>query len=40
VPGFAANCMIISLINIIVKQKDAKVLNRYEEVIGIIKNVK
>jgi len=37
VPGFITNCIVISLINIIVKQKDAKVLNGYEEVIGIIK---
>ncbi|UCF44608.1 MAG: sodium/proline symporter PutP [Planctomycetota bacterium] len=40
VPGFITNCIIISLINLIVKQKDAKVLDGFEEVIGIIKKVK
>ncbi|MHC4912951.1 MAG: sodium/proline symporter PutP [Planctomycetota bacterium] len=37
VPGFITNCIVISLINIIVKQKDMEVLNGYEEVIGIMK---
>jgi len=40
VPGFIGNCMVIFLINMIVKQKDAKILSGYEEVIGIIKKVK
>lgn len=40
VPGFITNCIVISLVNIIVRQKDAKVLNGYEEVIGIIRKIK
>ncbi len=40
VPGFVANCIVISFVNIIVRQKDAKVLNGYEEVIGTINKVK
>jgi sodium/proline symporter len=36
VPGFAANCLAIFLVNHFIKQKDKKVLKQYDEVIDII----
>ncbi len=40
VPGFTANCVTILLVNMIVSQKDEKVLKEYEEVVGIIRTGK
>ncbi|MHC4483488.1 MAG: sodium/proline symporter, partial [Planctomycetota bacterium] len=35
VPGFIANCLTIFLVNIIVRQKDEKLLREYEEVVRV-----
>ena len=40
VPGFTANCVTILLVNMIVSQKDEKVLKEYEEVVGVIRTGK
>jgi len=40
VPGFIANCLTILLVNMIVAQKDQRVLNQYREVVGAIKTRK
>mgnify|MGYP001146457360 CR=1 FL=1 len=38
VPGFAANCLMIFLLNLITGQKDERVLQEFDEVINIIHN--
>ncbi len=37
VPGFAANCLTILLVNLLVRQKDESVLHEFDEVIDEIK---
>ncbi len=37
VPGFIANCLMILVVNMIIEQKDEKVLKEYEEVITLVK---
>jgi sodium/proline symporter len=37
VPGFIANCLMILVVNMIIGQKDEKVLKEYEEVITLVK---
>ena len=37
VPGFIANCLTILFVNVVVGQKDGKVLKEYEEVIAVVK---
>jgi len=36
VPGFIANCLTIFLVNMILGQKDEKVLSKFEEVVEIV----
>jgi sodium/proline symporter len=40
VPGFIANCLTILLVNMIVAQKDQRVLNQYQQVLARIKTRK
>ena len=38
VPGFAANCLTILLINLVIGQKDESVLKEFDEVVNVIKS--
>ncbi|MHC4720342.1 MAG: hypothetical protein ACYSYT_07690, partial [Planctomycetota bacterium] len=40
VPGFIANCLTILLVNMIVPQKDQRVLNQYHQVVARMKTRK
>lgn len=40
VPGFAVNCLVILLANLIVKQKDETILGEFDEMAGIVKNTR
>jgi len=38
VPGFAANCLTIILVNLLIGQKDESVLKEFDEVVNVIKS--
>jgi len=37
IPGFAANCLTIFLVNLLIGQKDQRVLHEFDEVVSIIR---
>jgi len=38
VPGFAANCLTILLVNLFIGQKDERVLREFDDVVNEIRN--